>query len=300
MTVRLEIGCTVRMSRLLLLLDDRLARAQNDSISDSIKRRKHESFLGVEKVLEIENLSVEVSGRKILRSVNLSVMAGYTNVLFGPNGSGKSTLLMTIMGFSGYKVTEGRILFNGEDITKLPVNERAERGIGIMMQRPPNLVGVRLQDMVRVTSKGRVDPEQAATDLDMGPFLERDVNVGFSGGEIKRSELLQLGAQNPCLYLLDEPESGVDLVSIEKVGKKVKDMLSGGTSCAGRRSMSGKAALVITHTGQILDYIEADRGYVMCKGTIACSGNPRDLLSEIRDMGYEECVRCKLKITSLA
>jgi Fe-S cluster assembly ATP-binding protein len=233
-------------------------------------------------MLEIENLSVEVGGRKILRDVTLSVKAGYTNVLFGPNGSGKSTLLMTIMGFSGYKVTAGRILLNDEDITNLPINERASRGIGIMMQRPPNLVGVRLRNMVKVTGKGKVDP---------------DVNVGFSGGEIKRSELLQLGAQNPCLYLLDEPESGVDLVSIEKVGAKVHDMLRGGTSCAGWKMQSGKAALVITHTGQILDFIEADRGYVMCKGTIACSGNPRDLLAEIRKMGYEECVKCKLKLT---
>jgi Fe-S cluster assembly ATP-binding protein len=248
-------------------------------------------------MLEIENLSVEVGGRKILRNVNLSVEAGYTNVLFGPNGSGKSTLLMTIMGFSGYKVTEGRILLNGEDITNLPINERASRGIGIMMQRPPNLVGVRLRNMVQVTGKGNVDPDAAAKELDMEPFLERDVNVGFSGGEIKRSELLQLGAQNPCLYLLDEPESGVDLVSIEKVGAKVHDMLRGGTNCAGWKMQSGKAALVITHTGQILDFIEADRGYVMCKGTIACSGNPRDLLAEIRKMGYEECVKCKLKLT---
>jgi Fe-S cluster assembly ATP-binding protein len=250
-------------------------------------------------MLEIENLSVEVGGRKILHNVNLSVNAGYTDVLFGPNGSGKSTLLMAIMGFSGYKVTEGRIMFNGEDVTKLPVNERAERGIGMMMQRPPNLVGVKLGDLVRVTSRGKVDTSKAAESLDMVPFLERDVNVGFSGGELKRSELLQLGAQNPCLYLLDEPESGVDLVSIEKVGRNVKELLSSGTSCAGRRTMSGKAALVITHTGRILDYIEADRGYVMCKGTIACSGNPRELLSEIRDVGYEECIKCKLRITSL-
>jgi len=254
----------------------------------------------VERLLEIENLSVEVGGRQILKNVNLSVQAGYTNVLFGPNGSGKSTLLMTIMGFSGYKVTEGRILFQDEDITKLPINERANRGIGIMMQRPPNLVGVQLKDLVSVASHKRVDPQDAAKELDLVPFLDRDVNVGFSGGEIKRSELLQLGAQNPCLYLLDEPESGVDLVSIDKVGKKVKDLISSGTSCAGKRSVSGKAALVITHTGQILNYIEADRGYVMCKGTIACAGNPRELLSEISEMGYEECIKCKLKISTLA
>ncbi len=103
----------------------------------------------------------------------------------------------------------------------------------------------------------------------------------LSGGEIKRSELLQLEAQNPCLYLLDEPESGVDLVSIEKVGEKVTRPAPG-HELRREKGQSGKAALVITHTGQILDYIEADRGYVMCKGTIACSGNPRELLHEIR------------------
>ena len=248
-------------------------------------------------MLEIENLHVEVGGRKILKGVDLSVMAGYTNVLFGPNGSGKSTLLMTIMGFSGYKVTQGRILLNGEDITKLSVTERANLGIGIMMQRPPNLVGVNLRNMLQVTAKGKPSV-QGAKDLDMERFLDRDVNVGFSGGEIKRSELLQLEAQNPCLYLLDEPESGVDLVSIERVGNKVRDLLHG-TSCAGRKGRAGKAALVITHTGQILDFIEADRGYVMCNGTVMCSGNPRELLQEISKMGYEECIKCKLKLTTV-
>ncbi|MCU0861612.1 MAG: ABC transporter ATP-binding protein [Methanomassiliicoccales archaeon] len=249
-------------------------------------------------MLEIEDLHVEVGGRRILKGVSLSVLAGYTNVLFGPNGSGKSTLLMTIMGFSGYKVTHGRILFNGEDITQMPVTERAKRGIGIMMQRPPNLVGVSLENLVKVTSKDKALASGAAQGLDMARFLERDVNVGFSGGEIKRSELLQLEAQNPCLYLLDEPESGVDLVSIERVGSKVRELLHG-TSCAGRRGRAGKAALVITHTGQILDYIEADRGYVMCNGTVMCSGNPRELLQEISKMGYEECIKCKLKLTTV-
>jgi Fe-S cluster assembly ATP-binding protein len=245
-------------------------------------------------MLEIENLTVEVGGREILRDLSLTVMTGYTTVLFGPNGSGKSTLLMTIMGFSGFKVKSGRIMLNGEDITHLPVNERADRGIGIMMQRPPNLIGVRLRDLMQVTGKGRVDPAALAEDLDMTSFLERDVNVGFSGGEIKRSEILQLEAQDPCLLLLDEPESGVDLVSIEKLGVKVHDLLHGTSHCAGWRQKSGKAALIITHTGQILDYVEADRGYVMCNGTVACSGNPRELLGEIRKMGYNECIRCKM------
>lgn len=246
-------------------------------------------------MLEIKDLTVEVGGRTVLRDVNLSVMSGYTSVLFGPNGSGKSSLLMTIMGFSEYHVKKGQILFNGEDITHLPMYERAKMGIGIMMQRPPNLVGVKLGDLVRVIEKNTNDLYQLAASLRMEKFLERDVNVGFSGGEIKRSELLQLTAQNPCLYLLDEPESGVDLESIERIGNAIKMLLSGSLGCAGKKSIDGKSALIITHTGQILDYIEADRGYVMCNGTISCSGNPRELLQEIRKRGYEECVKCKIR-----
>ena len=245
-------------------------------------------------MLEIENLTVEVGGREVLHDVNLSVMAGYTNVLFGPNGSGKSTLLMTIMGFSGYKVTQGRIMFQGEDITHKNVAERAQLGIGLMMPRPPNLVGVQLGSLVKTMTKNKVNPDQLAKELDLTNFLQRDVNVGFSGGEIKRSELLQLSAQNPCFVMLDEPESGVDIVSIEKVGTKVHELLRG-TSCAGKSDRAGKAALVITHTGQILDYVNADRGYVMCKGTVACSGNPRELLHEIRTKGYDECISCNIR-----
>jgi len=244
-------------------------------------------------MLEIEDLSVEVGGKEVLHDVNIEVMSGYTNVLFGPNGSGKSTLLMTIMGFSGYKVTKGRIIFNGDDITNKSVSDRAKAGIGLMMQRPPNLVGVQLGNLVKTMSKGRVNPEELAGELNMTNFLNRDVNVGFSGGEIKRSELLQLTAQNPCFVMLDEPESGVDIVSIEKVGHKVHDLIRG-TSCAGKSGASGKGALVITHTGQILDYVNADRGYVMCKGTVACTGNPRELLHEIRTKGYDECISCNI------
>ncbi|MCQ1535141.1 ABC transporter ATP-binding protein [Methanosarcina sp. KYL-1] len=245
-------------------------------------------------MLKIEDLTVEVNGKTLLRDVNLEVKKGYTNVLFGPNGAGKSALMRTIMGFSEYKVVKGRILFNGEDITGLPVDERARRGLGIMMQRPPDMSGIKLRDLVKAVSKEKKDPEKLAENLDMKRFLDRDVNVGFSGGEIKRSELLQLAAQNPSLYLLDEPESGVDLVSIEQVGKTIRELLEDGLECPGERCTRGKSALIITHTGQILDYVQADRGYILCSGTIMCSGNPLKLLEEIKSKGYEECIKCKL------
>jgi Fe-S cluster assembly ATP-binding protein len=245
-------------------------------------------------MLEIKNLTVEVGNRRVLKDISLSVMSGSTSVLFGPNGSGKSTLLSTIMGLGNFRVVSGQIIMDGQDITYMPIHERAKLGIGMMSQRPPNLVGVQLRTMLQVTGHGRVDPANLAGTLGMERFLDRDVNVGFSGGEIKRSELLQLAAQNPCMYLLDEPESGVDLESIERVGKMIRELISGGITCAGRREREGKSALVITHTGQILDYIEADRGYVLCNGTISCAGNPRELLREIRAKGYEECVKCRL------
>ncbi|WP_445475811.1 ABC transporter ATP-binding protein [Methanococcoides methylutens] len=245
-------------------------------------------------MLEIKNLSVEVGGRRILNDVNLSVERGHINVLFGPNGAGKSALLMTVMGFSGYNVVEGQIIFNDEDITNLPINERAKKGIGIMTQRPPNMPGIKLRDLFKITAKESIDIEKLAEELDMSRFLDRGINVGFSGGEIKRSELLQLAVQQPSLYLLDEPESGVDLVSIEKVGNKISELLHKDIKCAGERYKKGKSALIITHTGQILDYIEADRGYILSNGTIMCSGNPRELLNEIKNQGYGGCIRCKM------
>jgi Fe-S cluster assembly ATP-binding protein len=245
-------------------------------------------------MLEIEDLTVEVNGKTLLHDVNLEVKKGYTNVLFGPNGAGKSALMRTIMGFSEYRVVKGRILFNGEDIIGLSVDERARLGLGIMMQRPPDMSGIKLRDLVKVLSKGQRDPEVLAENLDMKRFLDRDVNVGFSGGEIKRSELLQLAVQNPNLYLLDEPESGVDLVSIEQVGMTIKGLLEEGLNCPGESCEKGKSALIITHTGQILDYIKADRGYILCNGTIMCSGNPLKMLEEIKSRGYEECIKCRL------
>ncbi len=245
-------------------------------------------------MLEIEDLTVEVNGKTLLHDVNLEVKKGYTNVLFGPNGAGKSALMRTIMGFSEYRVVKGRILFNGEDIIGLSVDERARLGLGIMMQRPPDMSGIKLRDLVKVLSKGQRDPEILAENLDMKRFLDRDVNVGFSGGEIKRSELLQLAVQNPNLYLLDEPESGVDLVSIEQVGMTIKGLLEEGLNCPGESCEKGKSALIITHTGQILDYIKADRGYILCNGTIMCSGNPLKMLEEIKSRGYEECIKCRL------
>ena len=234
-------------------------------------------------MLKISNLHAEAGGRKILRGVDLTVGEGETCVLFGPNGSGKSTLLSTIMGYSTCTVTEGQIIFRGRDITGMSVDERARMGIGMMMQRPPNIFGVKLGDLVRASAKDKDILKQTSV-FRMDGFLDRDINVGFSGGEIKRSELLQLTAQRPEFILLDEPESGVDLESIDLIGNKVRDLLDD-SGASGQRHVS---SLVITHTGQILDYIGADRGYIMKEGTIQQAGRPSDLLRHIRQNGYGE------------
>lgn len=249
-------------------------------------------------MLVIEELKVEVDGKEILQNVNLHVPRGETHILFGPNGSGKTSLMMTIMGFSGYKVTRGRILFKGQDITMMPIHERATLGIGVLFQRPPTINGLSTRRMVEICARGRkIDVDVMSASLNFKEFLERDVNSNLSGGEIKRSELLQLAAQAPDLLLLDEPESGVDLESIVLLGESINELLNRGIKkqpACHRLSINGnaKSALVITHTGHILDYITADRGQVLNNGQLRCSRNAREILKWIREYGYEECVRC--------
>ena len=235
-------------------------------------------------MLRIEGLHAKAGEREILRGVDLSVKEGETCVLFGPNGSGKSTLMSTIMGYSTIKVTSGRIYFKDEDITGMTVDERAKLGLGMMMQRPPNIFGVKLGDLIRTASSIGDEVLKEAGSFKMENFLNREVNVGFSGGEIKRSELLQLTAQRPEFILLDEPESGVDLEMIDLIGNKTRDLLNYRKNDCGRHVSS----LVITHTGQIMDYIEANRGYVMKAGRIERAGDPLGILKDIRENGYGE------------
>lgn len=250
-------------------------------------------------MLQIEDLCVEVAGRPLLKNVTLAVERGETTILFGPNGAGKSALLSTIMGFSNFKVTSGKIFFKGKEITDAPINERAKMGIGIMSQRPPNITGVKLRDLLESEARRELpDLEETASAIDMKRFLDRDINVGFSGGEIKRSELLQLSIQSPDFYLLDEPESGVDPVNMAQVGNMIRNLICNKKACA-PNDPDRKSALVITHTGEILDYLAADKAYILCDGKVMCSGNPTRLLDEIKTQGYDECIRCKLNLTQI-
>lgn len=239
-------------------------------------------------MLEIENLTVSIEGKKLLDDINLHIEEGETRMLFGENGSGKTSLLMAIMGLGDYKVESGRIVFKGRDITGLPTNERAKMGIGIMFQRPPTIRGLKVREMLDIVESDGRDPEELARLLNFSDFLDRDINLGFSGGEIKRAELLQLMAQDPDLMLLDEPESGVDLVNISLIGNAIKQLLE-----KDKHRGRHKSGLIITHSGYILDYVEADKGCVLVNKTIWCTGNPHEILDGIRRRGYEGCVTCR-------
>ena len=251
-------------------------------------------------MLRIEDLHVKIGDREVLRGINLHIAENETFILFGPNGSGKTTLLMTLMGFGNYEITSGRILFRGQDITHASIYERARLGIGMSFQRPPTIHGLKTRHLVTMCARGRdIDVEGMAQKLNMDAFLDRDINAGFSGGEIKRSELLQLMAQNPYLLLFDEPESGVDLENMKLIGATVRDVLSGGIEPRAETSMKQQrvrkrpvSGLIITHTGYILEYVNADRGQVLYNGHLCCEANPRDILDHISHYGYQECVRC--------
>jgi len=242
-------------------------------------------------ILHVRQLTVAIGGKEILHDVDMVINRGETHVLFGPNGSGKSTLLMAIMGFPRYQISKGNIVFNGRDITMLPLDERARLGIGISFQRPPVVRGLRTHDMVAACLKGRENEEsisRLARKADLADFLDREINYGFSGGETKRSEMMQLLSQNPDLALLDEPESGVDLVNIALIGELINELLEKNRRIRDRKH----AGLIITHTGHILDYVNARTGYVMFDGRIICEGDPHEILSTIKEKGYEECAKC--------
>jgi Fe-S cluster assembly ATP-binding protein len=240
-------------------------------------------------MLEIDDLWVTIEDKEVLRGINLRIPVGETHILFGKNGSGKSSLLMAIMGFERYAVKQGRISFLGQDITQLPTYERARLGLGLSFQRPPTIRGVKTGDVLRACSRGTIAPEVLGALYDFTEFLDREVNYGFSGGELKRSELLQLLAQNPKMVLLDEPESGVDLENLQVIGKIIAHLLQKQR----RRQHREKSGLIITHTGFIMDYVDADRAYILGDGRICCHGNPRELLHDIKNFGYEECAKCR-------
>ena len=235
----------------------------------------------VENILEIKDLSVEVSGKRVLNNVNLQIPEGEVHVLFGPNGSGKSSLIMTILGFPAFKVVSGKIFFKGVDITNLPINERVKLGISVAFQNPPTIRGVKLGGILNHLMQNKEKINSFLTKLNFPlDFLERDINLGFSGGEIKKSEILQVLAQGGDFIILDEPDSGVDVENLMILGKVIGETLR------------GRSAMIITHLGTILRYVNAHMAHVLINGTIVCSGSPTKILGQILNEGYAWCEKC--------
>lgn len=241
-------------------------------------------------MLELRNVTVKAGDEEILQGINMEIPRGETHILLGPNGSGKSTLLKAIMGMGGMEV-EGEILLEGQDIANMTIDERARLGMGIAVQKSPAIPEITLREILQMTSEkhGTDSMQEYIESLNCEYLLERSLNQNFSGGEMKRSELLQLLVQDPKVVLVDEPESGVDLDNIVIIGEALKKLLK-----PSREIDKTRAALVITHTGQIMDYLNADKGYVLLGGSIICSGNPRDLFEEINQKGFEGCVECRV------
>jgi Fe-S cluster assembly ATP-binding protein len=237
--------------------------------------------------LQINNLTVEVEGEEILHGVDLTLTQGETHALMGPNGSGKSTLAYAIAGHPAYHIAGGRVLIDGTDLGELTPDERAQLGLFLAMQYPTEIPGVSLTNFLR-TSLGALRGEsipvrQFMTDLraeferlDMDPaFMQRNVNTGFSGGEKKRFEILQMAMLKPRYAILDETDSGLDIDALKVVSEGVN-----------RLRGDDIGVLLITHYTRILRYITPDRVHVMFAGRIVESGGP-ELADELEEKGYE-------------
>lgn len=234
-------------------------------------------------VLVVEDLHVSIGGEPILRGVNLSLEPGRVHALMGPNGSGKSTLALSLAGQPGYEVTRGRASLDGEDLLVLSPHERARNGLFLAFQYPPEIEGVSLREFLRLAcgERGQGFCEfqksypQAIARLRMEGFDGRDLNVGFSGGEKKRAELLQLYLLRPKVALLDEPDSGVDVDALRLISDAIRDLAQGGA-----------AVLIITHYPRILEHVPPSDVFVLDRGRIAERGGP-ELAHRIGEEGFE-------------
>ncbi|MDX1483081.1 MAG: Fe-S cluster assembly ATPase SufC [Alphaproteobacteria bacterium] len=241
-------------------------------------------------MLEIKNLHVTVDGTEILKGLDLTLPAGEVHAMMGPNGSGKSTLSYVLAGREGYEVTEGEVIYRGQDLLALDPDERAQAGVFLAFQYPVEIPGVAnsvfLKAAVNAQRRARGEDELDAMDflkraktqlaeLKMEPeFLSRPINVGFSGGEKKRNEVFQMAMLEPTLAVLDETDSGLDIDALRIVAEGVN-----------RQRAADRAMLVITHYQRLLNYIVPDRIHVLAKGRIVRSGG-KELALELEEKGY--------------
>jgi Fe-S cluster assembly ATP-binding protein len=246
-------------------------------------------------MLDIKNLHVAVGGKEILKGLNLRVDAGQVHAIMGPNGSGKSTLSYVLAGRAGYEITEGSISYNGEDLAALPPEERAAKGVFLAMQYPVEIPGVTtmmfLKSALNAQRRSRGESEmdaigilktvrKKASALNVSEeMLKRALNVGFSGGEKKRLEILQMALFEPKLAILDETDSGLDIDALRLVAEGVNGLRA-----------PERAMLVITHYQRLLDYIVPDRIHVLANGRIVAEGG-KELALELEAKGYEQIVK---------
>jgi len=228
--------------------------------------------------LDIRGLTYSAGDRNILDGLDLNVSAGAIHALIGTNGTGKSTLAYIIMGLSGYAPSSGSIIFNGKDIAGLSIHERAALGITLAWQEPVRFEGISIRDYLSLKKTGGPGPEGclALVGLDAHSYLDRHVDRALSGGERKRVELASALAMGPSLAILDEPDSGIDILSIEGVISVIKAFKD-----------SGAGVLVITHREEIAR--EADRASHLCYGRIMNTGDPAEVTASFREM---KCLRC--------
>lgn len=239
-------------------------------------------------LLRVNGISAGTEEKSILHSIDLSIGDGQAHVLMGPNGAGKSTLGRVIMGDPTYKITDGSLIFNGEDVTEHAADKRSLAGIFLSYQAPVEVPGVPLYSFLRTITQMRPELKMTARqfrqrvgqisdhlELDQG-FLMRELNVGFSGGEKKKVEMLQLLLLQPKLAILDETDSGLDVDALSVVSKGIQ---------AYRETCDG-SLLIITHNTRILERLEIDRTHVMVKGHLVADG-PADLINQIDHEGFE-------------
>ncbi|MCP5401991.1 MAG: Fe-S cluster assembly ATPase SufC [Novosphingobium sp.] len=243
-------------------------------------------------MLQIDNLTAEIGGKPILKGLSLTVNAGEVHAIMGPNGAGKSTLGYVLGGRPGYEVTGGSVSFDGQDLLQLEPHERAAAGLFLGFQYPVEIPGVSfvqfLREAANAQRKGRGEEplsggeflklakEKAALlklDMDM---LKRPVNVGFSGGEKKRAEMVQMGILDPKFAVLDETDSGLDIDALRIVGEGINAIMR----------QPGKGVLLITHYQRLLDYVKPDYVHVLAAGRIVKTGGP-ELALQLEEEGYE-------------
>jgi Fe-S cluster assembly ATP-binding protein len=246
-------------------------------------------------ILETRNLSVEAQGVRILDGINIEFMENQVAAILGPNASGKSMLAKSIIGLSEYEVTAGDIIFEGESILDKAIDERARLGIGYAFQKPPLISGVRFQDFIC-----RVCPSYVNKDVDTTLMSERcmlctqelyndfdrlgirnlalrDLNDGFSGGEIKRSEIFQVLSMRPKIMILDEPDSGLDYDSLKMVGRELRAIKDRGNT----------TLVIISHHRYILEFLQVDTVYILNKGQLVYTGDMSDI-PVLEEKGYDK------------